>query len=87
MQMQWGVITGDYKIFNQTKLDLKGFVKKNMIYDSQSEIWLKKLESLSLPDQDNKIKELVLNLNELLDRSSPNQIKSNDKNKLVGDNA
>ena len=58
-----------------------------MIYDSQSEIWLEKLESLSLPDQDNKIKELVLNLNELLDRSSPNQIKSNDKNKLVGDNA
>ena len=54
-----------------------------MIYDSQSEI----VESLSLPDQDNKIKELVLNLNELLDRSSPNQIKSNDKNKLVGDNA
>jgi hypothetical protein len=70
MQMQWGVVTGDYKVFNQTKLDLKYFVEKNMIDNPKRNSWLKRLGVLSLPDQEIKVKSLIISLNALTDKAS-----------------
>jgi hypothetical protein len=70
MQMQWGVVTGDYKIFNQTKFELSSFVEKNMIENPKRNSWLKRLGVLSLPDQESKVKSLIISLNGLTDKAS-----------------
>lgn len=70
MQMQWGVVTGDYKIFNQTKFELNSFVEKNMIENPKRNSWLKRLGVLSLPDQESKVKSLIISLNGLTDKAS-----------------
>ena len=95
MQMQWGVVTGDYKVFNQTKLDLKDFVEKNMVDNSKRKFWVEKLGSLNLPDQEIKVKNLIISLNNLTDKASVVYFKAgvtgSDKNNsgehLVGEHA
>ena len=70
MQMQWGVVTGDYKMFNQTKFELSSFIEKNMIDNPKRNSWLKRLGALSLPDQESKVKSLIISLNGLTDKAS-----------------
>jgi len=70
MQMQWGVVTGDYKVFNHTKFELSSFVEKNMIDTPKRDSWLKRLGALSLPDQESKVKSLIISLNALTDKAS-----------------
>ncbi len=77
MQMQWGVVSGDYKLFERTKLELNSFVEKNMIENPKRNSWFKRLGALSLPDQKTKVRGLIANLTELSDKASINYFKDN----------
>jgi hypothetical protein len=95
MQMQWGVVSGDYKLFNQTKFELSSFVEKNMIENPKRNSWLKRLGALSLPDQESKVKSLIISLNDLTDKASvvyfkdgvTGEYKNNSSGHSVGEHA